>query len=63
MLLESILNGPVRGRLMTYNLEGRQYLAMTAGGVTQGTSLLTLTPELTTTTGSNTIFVFALPEQ
>ena len=62
MLWETILNGPVSGRPMTYSVGGRQYLAMTAGGWTQGTSLLRLTPELTTTDGSNTIFVFALPE-
>ena len=60
---ETILNGPVSGRPMTYRVGGRQYLAVTAGGVTQGSSLLRLTPELTTTTGSNTIFVFALPEE
>jgi hypothetical protein len=47
---------------MTYSVNGRQYLAIGAGGVsTHATSLLGLTPELTTTTGSNTLFVFALP--
>lgn len=61
VLWETILNGPVSGRPMTYRVAGRQYLAITAGGWTQGTSLLRLTPELTTTDGSNTIFVFALP--
>ena len=59
---ETILNGPVSGRPMTYRVGGRQYLAITAGGVTQASMLLRLTPELTTPTGSNTIFVFALPE-
>ena len=63
LLWETILNGPVGGRPMTYRLGGRQYVAITAGGVSQGTGLLQLTPELTTTTGSNTIFVFALPER
>ncbi len=62
MLWETILNGPVSGRPMTYSVGGRQYLAITAGGVTQGTRFLRLTPELTTTRGSNTIFVFALQE-
>ena len=47
---------------MTYSVGGRQYLAMTAGRSTQSMRLLGLTPELTTTDGSNTIFVFALPE-
>ena len=58
---ETILNGPVGARPMTYRVGGRQYLAVGAGGVTQGTGILALTPELTTTTGSNTLFVFALP--
>ena len=47
---------------MTYSVDGRQYLAIGAGGLTQGTSFLQLTPELTTPSGSNTLFVFALPE-
>ena len=63
VLWETILNGPVSGRPMTYRVGGRQYLAITAGGVTQGTGFLRLTPELTTARGSNTIFVFALPPE
>jgi alcohol dehydrogenase (cytochrome c) len=63
MLWETILNGPVGGRPMTYSVGGRQYLAIGAGGVTQGTGHLALTPELTTATGSNTMFVFALPQR
>ena len=63
VLWETILNGPVSGRPMTYSVGGRQYLAIGAGGLTQGTSFLNLTPELTTPSGSNTLFVFALPEQ
>src|SRR5262245_22754194 len=63
ILWETILNGPVIARPMTYSVGGRQYLAIGAGGVTQGTAFLGLTPELNTTRGSNTLFVFALPEQ
>ena len=48
---------------MTYSVDGRQYVAIGAGGLTQGTSFLTLTPELSTPSGSNTLFVFALPER
>ena len=62
MLWQTILNGPVSGRPMTFSLDGRQYLAIGSGGVTQGTSFLQLTPELNTPSGSNTLFVFALPE-
>ena len=60
---ETILNGPVTGRPMTYSVDGRQYLAIGAGGQTQGTGFLQLTPELNTPSGSNTLFVFALPER
>ena len=58
---QTILNGPVSGRPMTFSVGGRQYLAVGAGGLTQGTAFLQLTPELTTPNGSNTLFVFALP--
>ena len=58
---QTILNGPVSGRPMTFSVGGRQYLAVGAGGLTQGTGFLQLTPELTTPSGSNTLFVFALP--
>ena len=60
---DTILNGPVSGRPMTYSVAERQYLAIGAGGLTQGTGFLQLTPELTTPSGSNTLFVFALPER
>jgi len=62
VLWETILNGPVTARPMTYRVRGRQYLVIGAGGHTQGSGFLALTPELTTTRGSNTLFVFALPE-
>jgi alcohol dehydrogenase (cytochrome c) len=61
-LWQTILNGPVSGRPMTYSVDGRQYLAIGAGGLTQGTGFLQLTPEITTPSTGNTLFVFALPE-
>ena len=61
VLWETILNGPVSGRPMTYSVGGRQYIAVGAGGITQGTNILdVLTPELTTPRTGNTLFVFAL---
>ena len=48
---------------MTYRVNGRQYLAIGSGGQTQGTNFLQLTPELNTPSGSNTLFVFALPDR
>jgi alcohol dehydrogenase (cytochrome c) len=64
ILWETILNGPVSSRPMTYSVGGRQYLAVGAGGVTQGSAYLALAPELSTTRGGgNTMFVFALPQR
>jgi alcohol dehydrogenase (cytochrome c) len=63
ILWETILNGPVTARPMTFSVGGRQYLAIGAGGNTQGSAFLALSPELSTTRGSNTLFVFALPER
>jgi alcohol dehydrogenase (cytochrome c) len=60
ILWESILQGPVHGRPMSYSVGGRQYLAVPAGGTSFGLFLLPLVPELTTTRGSNAVFVFAL---
>ena len=37
-------------------------IAIGAGGLTQGTGFLRLTPEVTTTNAGNTLFVFALPD-
>ena len=62
VLWETILNGPVGGRPMTYSVDGRQYLAIGSGGLTMGIAFLALTPELTTPMGANTLFVFALPQ-
>jgi alcohol dehydrogenase (cytochrome c) len=62
VLWETILNGPVSGRPMTFSVGGRQYVAIAAGGVTQSTGILeALTPELNTPRTGNTLFVFALP--
>ena len=62
VLWETILNGAVSGRPMTYSVGGRQYVVIAAGGVTQSTAILeALTPELNTPRTGNTLFVFALP--
>ena len=63
ILWEAILNGAVGGRPITYRVNQKQYVAIAAGGESQGNALLALTPELTGARGGNTLFVFALPEQ
>ena len=47
---------------MTYSVDEHQYLAIGSGGLTMGFAFFGLTPELSTPSGSNTLFVFALPE-
>jgi alcohol dehydrogenase (cytochrome c) len=62
ILWQTILNGAVSGRPMTYSVGGRQYVVIAAGGVTQATGIMeALTPELNTPRTGNTLFVFALP--
>lgn len=59
---ETILNGNVSGRPTTFAVDGRQYLAIGAGGITHGSYFAALQPEVDVQVGSNTLFVFALPE-
>ncbi len=57
---ETILSGPVTGYPVSYAVDGRQYVAVAVGGGNvMNTNLLT--PEIKSDSGSNTIFVFALP--
>ena len=65
VLWESILNSRVTGGAISYGVDGRQYIAVATGGNTNGSyERFDLTPDvqLEAPTGSNTIFVFALPE-
>ncbi len=65
VLWETILNSRITGGAISYEAGGRQYIAVAAGGGTFGSyETLALTPELglEAPTGSNTMFVFVLPE-
>ena len=65
VLWESILNSRITGGAISYGVSGRQYIAVASGGNTNGSyERFDLTPavQLEAPTGSNTIFVFALPE-
>ena len=66
VLWETILNSRVTGGAISYGVNGRQYIAVAAGGGTSGSyETFGLAPgfELEAPRGSNTIFVFALPER
>jgi alcohol dehydrogenase (cytochrome c) len=64
VLWETILNSRITGGAISYAVDGRQYIAVAAGGGTLGAyETLALTPGLglEAPSGSNTMFVFALP--
>ena len=63
VLWESILSGPVTGHPISYAVNGRQYIAIPAGGDTASPEkrVLSLHPEIKPPQGHNAVFVFALP--
>ena len=61
LLWETRLNGDISGAPVTFEIDGRQYLAVGAGGrIGQTTSYARLT-DLTLPQGSGVVWVFALP--
>jgi hypothetical protein len=53
----------VLGGTITFSINGRQYIAVAAGGGGPAVGLSTdMTPEADTTSGSNAMYVFALPQ-
>jgi alcohol dehydrogenase (cytochrome c) len=60
-LWEVNLGSPVNGYPATFEVDGRQYVAVSTGGSGLAFGLARLTPELRPGTG-NQLFVFALPE-
>ncbi len=62
ILWEVNLGSPVNGYPATYEVDGRQYVAVSTGGSGLAFNLGSLTPELRTGFG-NQLYVFALPER
>jgi alcohol dehydrogenase (cytochrome c) len=63
VLWEIPLNGPVEGYPISYAVDGKQYVAVSAGGGSVGQRHLSqLYPEVKTPTGSNVLMVFAVGE-
>ena len=61
VLWETRLNGDISGAPVTFEIDGRQYLAVGAGGrIGQATSHARLT-DITLPQGSGVVWVFALP--
>ena len=61
-LWQTRLPSQVLGGTVTFSVNGRQYIAVAAGGGGPPVALSTeMTPEADTSTGSNAMYVFALP--
>ena len=50
------------GGAITYSINGRQYIAIAAGGGAVAGTQVSLTPEADMSGGNNAIYVFALPQ-
>jgi alcohol dehydrogenase (cytochrome c) len=63
VLWQTRLASQAMGGTITYSVNGRQYIAVTAGGGPTIAALsVGMTPEADTTSGSNAMYVFALPQ-
>ncbi|MGH9255350.1 MAG: pyrroloquinoline quinone-dependent dehydrogenase [Vicinamibacterales bacterium] len=61
LLWQTRLPAQVVGGTVTYAINGRQYIAVTAGGGPIAAVGVGMTPEADTTSGANAVYVFALP--
>lgn len=64
VLWQQRLNGDITGAPMTYEIDGRQYLAISAGqcGMQFCRDMRSLMPDVPLTEGTGVVWVFALPE-
>ena len=59
---ETRLPSQVAAAAITYSVNGRQFVAVAAGGGAIANTGLSLTPEADAPGGNNAIYVFALPQ-
>ena len=62
VLWQTRLASQAVGGAITYSVNGRQYIAIAAGGGPIAATGLGMTPEADTPSGSNAMYVFALPQ-
>ena len=62
VLWQTRLAGQAVGGTVTYSVNGRQYIATTAGGGPLAAIGVGMTPEADTSSGGNAVYVFALPQ-
>ena len=63
VLWQTVLNAPVTGHPISYSVDGRQYIAVAVGGGDRVSPQLNRLAGLTPPTGSNMLYVFALPSE
>jgi alcohol dehydrogenase (cytochrome c) len=63
LLWQTRLNGDISGAPISYEIEGKQYVAITAGGLAAQTGTLGRLVDVDVTQGAGVIWVFALPER
>lgn len=63
LLWQTRLNGDISGAPISYEIDGKQYIAITAGGLAAQTGTLGRLVDVDVTQGSGVIWVFALPER
>lgn len=63
LLWQTRLNGDVSGAPVSYEIDGKQYIAITAGGLAAQTGTLGRLVDVDVTQGSGVIWVFALPDR
>ena len=62
VIWETRLPSQTIGGAITYSVNGRQYIAIAAGGGAVAGTQFSLTPEADMAGGNNAIYVFALPQ-
>jgi alcohol dehydrogenase (cytochrome c) len=62
VLWQTRLASQVVGGTVTFSINGRQYIAVTSGGGPIANTQMGLTPEADAPSGSNAVYVFALPQ-
>jgi alcohol dehydrogenase (cytochrome c) len=62
VLWETRLGSQAVGGTVSYSVNGRQYIAITAGGGPIAAAAVGMTPEADTSSGGNAVYVFALPQ-
>jgi alcohol dehydrogenase (cytochrome c) len=62
VLWQTRLPSQAAGATVSYSINGRQYVAIAAGGGALGALAVSMTPDADTASGSNAVYVFGLPQ-